>query len=74
MIEYLIAFLVLVCSYPAAMLLHKLTKDEKNIYGEYFPAFLWILAILTAVFLAINIQISFSTGFLFLTIFFWNRF
>lgn len=73
MIEYILGVILLACSYPVAMLLFKLTKDEKKIYSWYFPAFLWILAVLCAIFLTINLKIAFILAFLFLVILFWMR-
>ena len=73
MIEYILAIVSLVCSYPLAMLLYKLTKEEKNIYDWYFPVLLWIFAIGFAVFLTLDMKIAFIFAFLFLVVLFWKR-
>ena len=64
---------VFLLSYPVALLLFSLTKDEKKLYKRYFPSFLWILAILAAVFYTLNLQVALTLTFMFLVIFFWNR-
>lgn len=73
MLEYILAIILLVCSYPLAMLLYKLTKDEKKIYDWYFPALLWIFVIGCAIFLTLDIKIALIFAFLFLVVLFWKR-
>jgi hypothetical protein len=74
MIQTILIIILLILSFPLSYLLYNLTKDEKKIYYKYFPPLLWILAILAAIFFTFNIQIAIILTFLFLIVFFWDRF
>jgi hypothetical protein len=71
LIELLLFFLAI----PLGLFLASLTKDEKNIYSKapYFPIILWILAILSAVFLTLDKTIAKTLIFVFITVLVWNK-
>jgi len=73
MLKYLLSILILLAAIPVGLLLAKLTKDEKLIYKKYFPSFLWILAILSAIFYTLNIKIALALTFMFIVMFVWNK-
>ncbi len=73
-LQIILIIIGLILSYPIAMLLAKSTKDEKKLYKKYFSALLWVLAILAAIFYTLNLQVALTLTFMFLVIFFWNRF
>lgn len=58
---------------PLGFLMNKITKDEKETFKKFFPAILWILAILSAIFLSTNKVNAITTIYLFIVIFFWNN-
>ena len=74
MIGNWILYVVGILTVPLGILLGYLTRDEKTIYTKFFPAILWILAILSVIFFTININNSIATIYLFLTILSWNYF
>lgn len=50
-------------------------RHEKKIYKsrQYFPIFLWVLAILAAIFWTLNSMIAITLTWLFILVFVWNR-
>jgi hypothetical protein len=72
MIEYL--FLIL--AIPTGIILQIITKKEKEIYTKpkYFPSMIWILAILSAIFLTVDKTIGMPLTFMTITIFTWLNF
>jgi len=71
MIEYLILLLTI----PFGIILARVTRDEKYIYSKphYFPIMVWVLAILSAIFLTVNKIIGMSLLFTFLTTLVWLK-
>jgi hypothetical protein len=71
----MIEYLTLLLAIPLGIILAGVTKPEKNIYSKppYFPVMIWILAILSAIFLNIDKIIGMSLLFTFLTLLVWNR-
>jgi hypothetical protein len=74
LIQIILSVIMLCLSYPIALLLAKVTKDEKKLYKRYFSSLIWIFAILAAIFFAINTVSALTLTFMFLLVFFWNRF
>jgi len=74
MLKTILSIILLTLSYPTALLLKKITKHEKQIYEKYFKIIIWPLAIITAIFYTLNTTIALTLTFIFLTIFFWNRY
>jgi len=70
--EIIISIIILLTAIPLAFLLNYLTKDEKPIYNKYFPAFLWVIAILAAIFWSINLQTALTLTFMFILVFVWR--
>lgn len=64
---------MLACSYPIALLLYKLTRDEKKIYQKYFPILLIVLGISAILFYFLNAIITATLAFLFLVVFLWRK-
>lgn len=73
MLEVLLSGLVLITAIPLAFIVASVTKDEKEIYKKYFPAVLWIIAVLTAIFYTLNIIVALTLTFMFIFIFFWSK-
>ena len=73
--QIIISIIILLGAIPLALLLSHLTRDEKEIYKKqiYFPTFLWIIAILSAVFYTLNIKIALSLSFVFILILTWYK-
>ncbi len=71
----MIEYLALVLAIPLGLGLARLTRDEKEIYSrvQYFPAILWGLAILAAVFLTLDRVIGLPLVFMFLTTLIWAK-
>ncbi len=63
--------MVLVSAVPLAFLCKKLSPDEKKHYDRYFPALLWVLAVLAAAFYTLDITVALGLSFLFLLVFVW---
>jgi vacuolar-type H+-ATPase subunit I/STV1 len=72
MISNWVFWFIGILTIPLGFLLHHITKDEKDIYTKFFPAILWILAIISAIFLTINKTTAIKTIYMFITILFWN--
>jgi len=72
MTQIILSILLLISAIPLGLLLKFLTKKEKPIYKKYFSPLLWILAILSAIFYTINIQIALPLTFIFIFVFVWN--
>ncbi len=70
--QIILSILALISAIPLGLLLKHLTKDEKQIYKKYFPAFLWIIAISTAIFYTLNLLIAVTLTFIFVLILVWN--
>jgi hypothetical protein len=64
---------LLILAIPLGLFLASLTKDEETIYKKYFPAMLWILAILAAVFYTLNTQTALVLTFIFLMVLSWLK-
>lgn len=60
MLQILISILLLIIAIPIGIILYKLTKDEAKTYNKYLPSILWILAILVAIYLTLNLTIAFT--------------
>ena len=73
MLKYILSILTLIAAIPVGLLLHKLTRDEKPIYKKYFPALLWLLAILSAIFYTLNTKIALTLTFMFIVMFTWHK-
>jgi len=73
MLKTIISIIILALSYPTALVLKRITKNEIQIYEKYFKIALWPLAILAAIFYTLNTEIALTLTFLFLLIFFWNK-
>ncbi len=69
--QTLLTIVVMLLSIPAGLLCYFFTKDEKDIYRWYFPAFAWVLAALTAVFLSVNLIYAMTTLFMLLIVLVW---
>jgi len=71
----MIEYFLLILAIPLGLLLAKLTKHEKSTYSKspYFPLFLWILAILAAIFYTLNKIIALTLTFIFIMVFAWNK-
>jgi len=69
---WLLTFLLAV---PLGFVLAKLTSDEKEIYSKrmYFPTVLVLLAILSLVFFKIDMVVSATSAFMFVTVFVWGK-
>ena len=74
MVIEIILSLFMITSIPLGILLSKLLKDESDLTKLYFPPTLWILAIATAIFLAIDVHYALTTGYLFFMILSWLKF
>ncbi len=72
-LQIILSILIILSAIPLGLLLSYLTKDEKPIYKKYFPALLWILAILAAIFYTLNILTALSLTFAFLLILVWLK-
>lgn len=72
--KIILYLVILALFYPVALILAKYTKDEKKLYGWYFPAILWILAIAAAIFYTLNLVVALTLTFLFLVVLFWKSF
>jgi len=72
MIEYLILLLAI----PFGIIAANVTRFEKNIYSKspYFPFFIWVLAILTAVFLTLDKTAGLSFAFMLILAVTWLKF
>ena len=70
--QILASIAVLVLAIPAGLLLASLTKDEKPIYKKYFTPLLWIIAMITAIFYTLNLQIALTLTFIFILILTWR--
>jgi hypothetical protein len=70
---YLLSTLLL--AFPLGIALSKITNDEKEIYSKppYFPQLLWILAILSAIFITTKMQLGLTLVFIFLTTLTWHK-
>lgn len=76
MVSTLIASLIILTAIPLGLFFKYLTKDyEQNLYNskQYFPTFLWILAILAAISYTLNQTIALTLTYMFLMIFVWSR-
>jgi len=71
--KIIISIIILLATIPLGIFAKHLTKDEKPIYKKYFPIFLWIIAIITAIFYTLNTQIALTLSFIFILIFTWNK-
>ena len=71
MIEYFLVLLAI----PLGIITSQATKHEKEIYSKapYFPLFLWVLAILAAVFLTLDKIIGLTFTFMFLFVLVWMK-
>jgi|GEM_PF-1633560 len=70
-LQRVLSAFVILSAIPIGMLLAYLTKDEKDIYKKYFPAFLWVLAILAAIFYTMNVLTALVLTFVFILVFTW---
>ena len=68
----MIEYLILILAIPLGLFLKYLTEEEETIYKKYFPAILWALAIVSAIFYTLNIKTALIFTFLFITVLVWN--
>lgn len=71
MIEYFLLLLAI----PLGILASRVMNDEKEIWGKapYFPVFVWILAILAAIFLTLDKTAGLTFAFMgILTLVWWK--
>ncbi len=71
--QILFTIVMMLLSIPTGLLCYWLTRDEKNIYGRYFIAFGWVLALLGAFFLSVNSIYASTTIFMLLLVVFWSN-
>ena len=71
MIEYFLLLLAIPLGFIAA----DMTRAEKEIYSKtpYFPIFLWILALLAAIFLTIDKTAGLTFAFMFILVSIWGK-
>ncbi len=62
----------LIAAIPAGILGAYLTNYERKIYKNYFPAILWILAIVSAIYYSIDIRIALTATFMFIMTLTWK--
>jgi len=69
----MIEYFALILALPLGILLAKLTCHEKNIYKNpiYFPTIIWVLAVLSAIFLTLDKLIGITLLFVFLATLVW---
>jgi hypothetical protein len=63
--------IILLTSPFVGYILYLTTKDEKELIKFYFPAMLWIFAVLSAIFYSINLKYAIITTYMFLAILTW---
>lgn len=66
------SIIILASAIPLGLLSAFLTRHEKQIHKKYFPPILWILAITSAIFYTLNLQVALTTTFMFLLILTWH--
>ncbi len=69
----MIEYLLLILAIPFGIIAANVTRFEKNIYSRspYFPFFIWVLAILTAVFLTLDKTAGLGFAFMFILVLVW---
>ena len=72
MLQTLYITLIMITSIPLGLFLAKYLKEEHPITKAYFVPILWILAIVSAIFLTINLTYALTTIYLFFMILSWH--
>lgn len=70
-----ISIIILLTAIPLGLFARYLTNWEEKIYQskQYFPSFLWLIAIAAAVFYTLNTQIALTLTYIFLLILIWGK-
>lgn len=64
--------IILGSAIPMGVLGAYLTNYERKIYRYYFPTILWILAIVSVIYYALDVKIALTTTFMFIMILTWK--
>ena len=69
----MIEYFVLLLAIPLGIIASKFTQDERNIWGKspYFPIFVWVLALLVAIFLTLDKTTGLALAFMGILVFTW---